>query len=68
MSFESLRCTICLRMLFQPVTTSCGHSFCKNCLLQSMTLCKLCPLCRTPLVYTPDGITTAIDKYIRTSK
>ena len=29
---EDLTCSICLDLLYQPVTTNCGHTFCKECL------------------------------------
>ncbi|XP_075769448.1 E3 ubiquitin-protein ligase TRIM17-like [Pelodiscus sinensis] len=47
-------CSICLELLRDPVTTACGHSFCKPCITR---ICKgredaTCPQCRQPL---PEG-------------
>ncbi|KAH0467046.1 hypothetical protein IEQ34_004284 [Dendrobium chrysotoxum] len=44
---DDFECTLCLKLLFEPVTTPCGHSFCRSCLLQTMDHGKL----RTNLLY-----------------
>ena len=31
---DQYRCSICTELLFEPTTTTCGHSFCKVCLLK----------------------------------
>ncbi|KAJ6888519.1 hypothetical protein NC652_029559 [Populus alba x Populus x berolinensis] len=33
---DEFDCTLCLKLLFEPITTPCGHSFCRSCLFQSM--------------------------------
>ena len=33
---DDFECTLCMKLLYQPVTTPCGHSFCRSCLFQSM--------------------------------
>ena len=49
---EDLSCAVCIGVLNVPVTTPCGHSFCRACLVE---LCKgrgdkiSCPMCRTTL-------------------
>lgn len=42
-------CQVCLQLLFDPVTTHCGHTFCRRCLQQGLDHSPLCPTCRKPL-------------------
>ncbi|KAF3772480.1 LON peptidase N-terminal domain and RING finger protein 3 [Nymphaea thermarum] len=46
---DDFDCTLCFKLLYDPVTTPCGHSFCRPCLLQSMDHGNKCPMCRTVL-------------------
>ncbi|KAG6404003.1 hypothetical protein SASPL_136237 [Salvia splendens] len=46
-------CTLCLKLLYEPITTPCGHSFCRSCLFQTMDRGNRCPLCRTVLFISP---------------
>ncbi|CAI9112044.1 OLC1v1012415C2 [Oldenlandia corymbosa var. corymbosa] len=50
---DDFDCTLCLKLLYEPVTTPCGHSFCRSCLFQSMDRSNRCPLCRTVLFISP---------------
>eukprot|EP00959_Pyramimonas_sp_CCMP1952_P307800 6441846-Pyramimonas_sp.AAC.2 len=45
-------CTICHDMLLDPVTTPCGHNYCKSCLDRWLTRSNKCPLdnCALPRV------------------
>ena len=47
---EDYECVLCLRLLFEPVTLRCGHSFCLHCCaaLQATRHAK-CPSCRRVL-------------------
>ena len=29
---EEFQCAICWQLMYKPVTTPCGHTFCKKCL------------------------------------
>ncbi|KAK9926052.1 hypothetical protein M0R45_023306 [Rubus argutus] len=50
---DDFDCTLCFKLLYEPVTTPCGHSFCRSCLFQSMDRGNKCPLCRTVLFISP---------------
>lgn len=50
---DDFDCTLCLKLLYEPITTPCGHSFCRSCLFQSMDRGNKCPLCRTVLFMSP---------------
>ncbi|XP_055793055.1 E3 ubiquitin-protein ligase TRIM39-like isoform X2 [Salvelinus fontinalis] len=48
LSEDQFLCSICLDVFTEPVTTPCGHNFCKACIRQywdSNDLC-LCPMCK----------------------
>ena len=47
--FETLlRCPVCLEVFHRPVTSICGHTFCQDCLRQSLSSSQTsqCPICR----------------------
>jgi Lon protease-like protein len=44
-----LSCPICLEIYYKPISLSCGHTICKQCLLRSTQLKLLCPVCRRVL-------------------
>uniref|UniRef100_A0A3Q3LWV9 LON peptidase N-terminal domain and ring finger 4 n=1 Tax=Mastacembelus armatus TaxID=205130 RepID=A0A3Q3LWV9_9TELE len=44
-----LHCYESSLLFFEPVTTPCGHSFCKNCIERSLDHNLRCPLCKQPL-------------------
>lgn len=47
------------RLFFEPVTTPCGHTFCKNCMERSLDHNLRCPLCKQPLQEVQAHILTA---------
>eukprot|EP01112_Ceratiomyxa_fruticulosa_P003011 TRINITY_DN13419_c0_g1_i1.p1 TRINITY_DN13419_c0_g1~~TRINITY_DN13419_c0_g1_i1.p1 ORF type:complete len:526 (-),score=62.68 TRINITY_DN13419_c0_g1_i1:69-1646(-) len=49
---DDLDCVLCMKLLYEPVTTSCGHSFCRLCLIRALDHSTNCPLCRTELHYS----------------
>ncbi|KAG5875992.1 hypothetical protein JTB14_026197 [Gonioctena quinquepunctata] len=46
---SDLECILCSRCLLDPVTTGCGHTFCRSCLARVLDHGLSCPLCMTPL-------------------
>ncbi|XP_065104768.1 uncharacterized protein [Paramisgurnus dabryanus] len=53
---EELQCPICLDVFNNPVTTPCGHNFCKTCLKQcwhNSQDCS-CPVCKEMFNERPD--------------
>ena len=46
---DEFRCPLCCKLLYEPVTTPCGHTFCRGCLMRSLDHANRCPMCRTVL-------------------
>ncbi|XP_069949998.1 LON peptidase N-terminal domain and RING finger protein 3 isoform X2 [Cherax quadricarinatus] len=46
---NDFECTLCFRYLYEPVTTPCGHSFCRTCLDRCLDHSTNCPLCKTSI-------------------
>ncbi|KAK7055012.1 LON peptidase N-terminal domain and RING finger protein 3 [Halocaridina rubra] len=46
---NEFECTLCFRYLYQPVTTPCGHCFCRTCLDRCLDHSTNCPLCKTSI-------------------
>ena len=46
---SELECQVCVTLIYEPITTPCGHTFCKRCLFRSLDHSSRCPLCRTEL-------------------
>ncbi|XP_073679605.1 E3 ubiquitin-protein ligase TRIM39-like [Garra rufa] len=53
---EELQCSICLDVFTDPVTTPCGHNFCRTCLNKHWTNTQkcCCPLCNETFIRRPD--------------
>ncbi|MBN3297346.1 LON peptidase N-terminal domain and RING finger protein 1 [Amia ocellicauda] len=49
LSVSEFECPLCIRLFFVPVTTPCGHTFCKNCIERSLDHNLRCPLCKQQL-------------------
>jgi len=66
---SELECSLCCSLLFRPVTTPCGHSFCLKCLSESLRHKGKCPMCRSILHASPSSLTVSVqlDRVLRAS-
>ncbi|XP_073693205.1 E3 ubiquitin-protein ligase TRIM68-like [Garra rufa] len=56
-----LQCPICKNLLTDPVSTTCGHTFCRGCLDKHFSISEpQCPLCQEP-VSTRPSVNEAIE-------
>lgn len=46
---NDFECSLCMRLFYEPVTTPCGHTFCKSCLERCLDHTSQCPLCKESL-------------------
>ena len=51
---NELDCQVCYALMLDPVTTSCGHTFCRKCVARVLDHSKMCPICRRTLRLPPD--------------
>ena len=62
---SEMLCLVCHELLKAPVTTVCGHSFCSQCLQQSMQSCgSLCPACRSALPSALPKLNVVLEKLV----
>jgi len=47
---SDFECPLCMRLLWQPITTPCGHTFCRVCLDRTLDHNSVCPMCKSPEV------------------
>lgn len=50
---SEMDCQVCYALFLEPVTTGCGHTFCRACLHRILDHSSLCPLCRRKLAINP---------------
>lgn len=58
-------CQICYAMYYDPVTTACGHTFCRECLQRVMDHSAYCPVCRRGLTGPLDSKTSPPNELLR---
>ena len=50
---SELDCQVCYALFLDPLTTSCGHTFCRKCLHRVLDHSNCCPICRRTLSIPP---------------
>lgn len=67
---ETFECKLCYDLLYQPVTMTCGHVFCKTCLVKTLDYNAVCPICRLELAdyrkKPTKPVTILLDNILRT--
>ena len=48
-----IECQVCYALMLDPLTTSCGHTFCRKCVVRVLDHSDLCPICRRKLPMPP---------------
>jgi Lon protease-like protein len=43
---NELDCQVCYSLILDPLTTPCGHTFCRKCVARVLDHADLCPICR----------------------
>ncbi|KAI8082815.1 uncharacterized protein BX664DRAFT_339118 [Halteromyces radiatus] len=65
---QELTCPICLTLLTQCTSTPCGHNFCRQCILQSLTSLPKCPICKVPItkrgLYSSDSVEAIVQEFL----
>ena len=52
---SELDCQVCYAFILDPLTTLCGHTFCRKCVARVLDHSNLCPICRR-LLPMPPGV------------
>ena len=50
---REIECQVCYSLMLDPLTTSCGHTFCRKCVARILDHSDLCPVCRRRLPMRP---------------
>lgn len=59
---HELDCPLCRALLFDPITTSCGHNFCRSCIVRALDYNNRCPVCRTVVFLAPNHAVNSVIK------
>ena len=50
---NELDCHVCYSLMLDPLTTNCGHTFCRKCVARVLDHSTMCPTCRRILTVPP---------------
>ena len=59
---NEVECQVCYALLLDPLTTTCGHTFCRKCVARVLDHSRLCPICRRTLLMRPGAQTEPSNK------
>ncbi|KAL2800291.1 PUA-like domain-containing protein [Aspergillus keveii] len=59
---NELDCQVCYSLILDPLTTPCGHTFCRSCVTMALSHSNLCPFCRRKLNMTTSVQSERINK------
>ncbi|KAJ5604738.1 hypothetical protein N7510_009892 [Penicillium lagena] len=59
-----LDCQVCYALILDPITTPCGHTFCRKCVARVLDHTDLCPICRRKLGLPPTVLSEPLNKTI----
>ncbi len=51
--FQDFDCSLCMKLLVEPVSLACGHTYCRACLIRAISVQPCCPYCRAPSFASP---------------
>ena len=58
-------CQVCYALYLDPLTTACGHTFCRKCLARILDHSNICPICRKLLSMPPGVAAEPYNKRLR---
>ncbi|KAH8691215.1 PUA-like domain-containing protein, partial [Talaromyces proteolyticus] len=61
---NELDCQVCYGLMVDPLTSSCGHTFCRRCVARVLDHSNLCPICRRKLSLPPALMTEPINRIL----
>lgn len=50
---SEMDCQVCYGLMLDPLTTTCGHTFCRKCVARVLDHSTVCPICRRHLPMPP---------------
>lgn len=62
---EYFLCPICIEIMKNPITTVCGHNFCRDCIDQRL---KYCPICKKDVDFSEKIINYTLKNVIESIK
>ncbi|KAL2004408.1 hypothetical protein VTN02DRAFT_19 [Thermoascus thermophilus] len=61
---NELDCQLCYALILDPLTTPCGHTFCRKCIARILDHSNLCPICRRKLGMPPAVWSIPVNKMV----